>query len=76
MSFERQKHIVSWDSSERSNFGAGEPQTAAGIYTTTTETVHKSIFALTGYAVPVSALPRLSAFPLSAGARSRSTRSL
>ena len=53
--------------SERSNFGAGEPQTAAGIYTTTKETVHKSTFALMGHAVSSSALPRLPAFPLLCG---------
>ena len=76
MSFERQKHMVQWDSSERSNFGAGEPQTAAGIYTTTTETVHKSTFALKGHAVPSSALPRLSAFPLLCGALRTSVRVL
>jgi hypothetical protein len=35
--------------------GQGEPQTAAGIYTITKETVHKSIFALTGHAVPSGA---------------------
>ncbi|WP_213807612.1 hypothetical protein [Granulicella sp. dw_53] len=33
----------------------GEPQMAAGIQTITKETVHKSIFALEGQAVPVSA---------------------
>jgi hypothetical protein len=35
--------------------GQGEPQTAAGIHTITKETVHKSIFALMGHAVPSGA---------------------
>jgi hypothetical protein len=38
-----------------SNFGVGEPQMAAGIHTIYPETVHKSIFALMGHAVPSSA---------------------
>ena len=75
MCFERQKRIVSWDKRAQQLWGR-RASTAAGIYTTTTEIVHKSNFALMGHAVPSSALPRLSAFPLFAGARTLSTRSL
>jgi hypothetical protein len=66
MRFERQKRIVSWDKRAQQLWGR-RASTAAGIYTTTTETVHKSTFALMGHAVPVSALPRLPAFPLPCG---------
>jgi hypothetical protein len=38
---------------------------AAGIYRITVDTVHKSIDALMGWVVPVSALSCLFAFPLS-----------
>ncbi|HZY62698.1 MAG TPA: hypothetical protein VFE38_09240 [Edaphobacter sp.] len=54
---------MSLDLTERSNFGAGRASMAAGIYTITIETVHKTIFALMGQAVPSSALPRLAVSP-------------
>jgi hypothetical protein len=63
MSFERQKHIVQWVKRAQQLWGR-RASTAAGINTTSRETVHKSTFALMGHAVPSSALPRLSVFPL------------
>jgi hypothetical protein len=66
MRFERQKRMVSWDKRAQQLWGK-RASTAAGINTTTTETVHKSTFALMGHAVPSSALPRLLTFPLLCG---------
>ena len=66
MRFERQKRIMSWHKRAQQLWGR-RASTAAGIYTTIRETVHKSTFALMGHAVPSSALPRLSPFPLLCG---------
>jgi len=63
MRFKRRKRVVSFDFSERSNFGAGRASMVAGIYTITKETVHKTIFALMGQAVLSGALPCLAASP-------------
>ena len=66
MRFERRKFMVSRDLWQAAaTLRQGEPQMAAGIYRTTVDTVHKSIAALMGWAVPVSALSCLFDFPLS-----------
>ena len=62
MRFERRIRMVQQEFRRAAaTLGQGEPQTAAGINTIKTETVHKSIFALMGQAVPVSAFATLTA---------------